>query len=261
MTALQARGVHFRYGPGRPVLQGVDLDVERGRIVGLFGANGSGKSTLLRCLNNSLRPQAGEALIDGRPAGGMSRREIARRVAVVPQHTPDDLPLRVEDMVLLGRYPHGTLWGETTEDDRAVVEESLRRAEAVEFRWRRFDQLSGGERQRVVVARALAQGADILLLDEPATHLDIAHQLSLLRLLRTLADQGCAILLVSHDILVAPGRVDRAVLLADGRVAAAGEAVVALSPENLRRAFGAALAVSWSADGGVTLTPSAQGGG
>jgi iron complex transport system ATP-binding protein len=243
---LDASHITFAYPETGPVLSGVDLRLEPGTVTGLFGPNGSGKSTLLQCLNDILRPESGQVTLDGRPLREFSPREVARCIAVVPQEARADLPLPVYEMVMLGRYPHTDLWGDETRKDRDAVTSSLAKAHAEHLAQRPFNHLSGGERQRVVIARALAQEAEVLLLDEPATHLDIAHQLDLYQMLRALACQGYAILLVSHDLLLAPLFLDRAVLLAGGVVVASGAPTEVLSAERMRAAFGVDLSVTWT---------------
>jgi len=243
---LEASHITFAYPETGPVLRGVDLRLEPGTVTGLFGPNGGGKSTLLRCLNGVLRSESGQVTLDGRPLRNFSPREVARRIAVVPQESRADLSLTVYEMVMLGRYPHTDLWGDETQKDRDAVAASLTKVRAERLAQRPFNHLSGGERQRVVVARALAQEAEVLLLDEPATHLDIAHQLELYQLLQALACQGYAILLVSHDLLLAPLFLDRAVLLAGGAVVASGAPGEILSADHMRAAFGVDLAVTWT---------------
>ena len=243
---LEASSISFAYPETGPVLRGVGLRLEPGTVTGLFGPNGSGKSTLLRCLNGVLRPESGQVTLDGRPLRKFSPRDVARCIAVVPQESRADLSLTVYEMVMLGRYPHTDIWGDETHKDRDAVAASLAKVHAERLAERPFSHLSGGERQRVVIARALAQEAEVLLLDEPATHLDIAHQLELYQLLRALARQGYAILLVSHDLLLAPLFLDRGVLLAGGVVVASGAPAEVLSADYMRVAFGVDLAVTWT---------------
>ncbi len=250
---LEASRITFAYPETGPVLRGVDLRLEPGTVTGLFGSNGSGKSTLLKCLNGVLRPESGQTMLAGRPLNDFPPREIARCVAVVPQESRVDLSLSVYEMVMLGRYPHTDLWGDETQKDRDAVTASLAKVHAERLTQRPFNHLSGGERQRVVVARALAQEAEVLLLDEPATHLDIAHQLELYQLLRALASQGYAILLVSHDLLLAPLFLDRAVLLAGGVVVASGAPGEVLSADHMRSAFDVDLSVTWTEDQRMTM--------
>jgi iron complex transport system ATP-binding protein len=234
---LQASGVAFAYPETGAILRGVDLQLEPGMVMGLFGPNGSGKSTLLHCLNGVLRPQQGSVCLDGRTLAKMSPREVARNIAVVPQDTRADLSLTVHEMVMLGRYPFADFWGEETREDLGAVAASLSRVHAEHLARRSFNQLSGGERQRVVIARALAQGAKVLLLDEPASHLDIARQLELYHLLSALSSAGYAILIVTHDIMMAPLFLNRAILLVDGQILASGEPDKVLSADRIREAF------------------------
>ena len=214
---LRAENITFGYHPAEPVLRSVSLEVVPGRVTALFGPNGCGKSTLLRCMNGSLRPQSGRVMIGGDSVGDMTPREVARHVAVVPQDTPADVPFTAAEMVMLGRYARWDAWGQESPEDHEVVRACLERMNVADLAVRPFSHLSGGERQRVVIARALAQQGRVLLLDEPALHLDIAHQLELYRLVRDLAAEGMAILMVCHDILLAPMFVDTVILMAGGQ--------------------------------------------
>ncbi|MFW5798808.1 MAG: ABC transporter ATP-binding protein [Planctomycetota bacterium] len=243
---LVARQVSFAYPGGPPVLREVDLSIGPGRITGLFGPNGSGKSTLVRCLNGTLPAHSGTVTLDDEPLESMPPRRRATRVAVVPQTTPATTGLGVQEMVMLGRYPHGNLWGDVSAEDTEVVHQSLARVGAGELTDRPFNQLSGGQQQRVVVARALAQQARVLLLDEPANHLDVAAQLELYELLRHLADEGYAVLVVTHDILLAPTFIDEATLLHRGRLVASGPVASVLTPENVHAAFGRRIDITWT---------------
>ncbi|NLX59290.1 MAG: ABC transporter ATP-binding protein [Phycisphaerae bacterium] len=248
---LRAEGLQFGFSASRPVLRDVTLDVTPGRVTALWGPNGSGKSTLLRCLNGALRPQAGSVLLDGCPVERMTPRQIALQVAVVPQDTPAEVPLTASEVALLGRYARGGPWGEQTAEDRTVVRDCLARVGALDMADRWFAELSGGERQRVVIARALAQQGRVLLLDEPASHLDIAHQLELYQLVRRLAGEGQAVLMVCHDLLLAPMYVDMAVLMAAGRIEAQGTPAEVFTSQNLRSAFAIDARVAWTGEGTI----------
>lgn len=227
-NALKATDLHFSYGPRRhrdaaEAVSGVTLSVERGEFVSLIGPNGSGKTTLLRLLSGALRPQSGRVEIFGRDAARMSRRDIARTVAVVPQDTSVTFAFTVEDIVLMGRFPHLGAYGFEGEHDFAVAREALAATGTLPFAERYIQDLSGGERQRVIVARALAQEADILLLDEPTAFLDIRHQVEITRLVKRLRDEkNLTVVAASHDLNLAAAFSERLVLLKDGKVFADG---------------------------------------
>lgn len=249
---LCADNIVFGYHPSQPVLRGVSMTVLPGMVTGLFGPNGSGKSTLVRCLTGSLRPQSGGAMLDGQPVESHSPRVLAQRIAVVAQDAAVAVPLTVEEVVSLGRYPFGNVWGRMTEADREAMRVALERADATALASRFFNQLSGGERQRVILARALAQETPVLLWDEPAAHLDIAHQLALYRLARALAREGRSVLMVCHDLLIAPLFVDEAVLLCDGKILSFGPPSDALSTSNIEAAFGVLITIHRQGDNGVS---------
>jgi iron complex transport system ATP-binding protein len=247
-------GVQFSYprpgGEPRTVLRGVDLSLSAGDLVALLGANGSGKTTLLRLLSGALSPDAGDVRFDGRPVRDWKRDALARRVAVLPQQL--DLPdgFRAAELVAMGRAPHARrLFGSTVEDERAV-ERALVDADALDLAGRYPHELSGGERQRVLVAMALAQEPELLLLDEPTLHLDLAHQVALLSSIRRLrAQRGLTVVAVLHDLNLAAAFAPRTVVLHDGRVAADGPSDEVLDVNLVHRVFGVEVTVAWTAEG------------
>jgi iron complex transport system ATP-binding protein len=209
--------------------------VGRGAIVGLLGPNGSGKTTLLRILAGILQPAAGQVTIDGEPIARLSRRELARRIAVVPQETHSTFDFSVLDMVLMGRYPHLGPFALEGAADLAVAREALEATGTAAFEARSFATLSGGEKQRVVIASALAQGSDMLLLDEPTAALDLRYQLEIMALLRSLnADRDTTLIVSTHDLNLVAALCERIVLLKHGRVLAQGPTTEILTADNIR---------------------------
>jgi iron complex transport system ATP-binding protein len=219
---LELRDVAFAYG-ARPVLDGVSLGLRPGRVVGLLGPNGAGKSTLVRLAAGLLRPSRGVVLLEGRDVGTWSRREVARRVALLPQDGALPPAFTGWEIALMGRTPHLGWLAAEGPADLAAVERALALADAAAFAERRVGELSGGERQRLFLARALAQEPAVLLLDEPTVHLDLGHQLAMLELVVELArTRGLAVLAVYHDLNLAAQSCDELLLLDQGRVAAHG---------------------------------------
>jgi iron complex transport system ATP-binding protein len=224
---------------GHHVLRDVSLSVDRGAIVGLLGPNGSGKTTLLRLLSGILQPACGQVLVDGKPLSQLTRRELARRVAVVPQDTHATFDFSVMDMVLMGRYPHLGPFELEGAADQAIAREALAATGTAAFEARGFGTLSGGEKQRVVIAAALAQASDVLLLDEPTAALDLRYQLEITTLLRSLNRRRSVTMVVStHDLNLAAALCERVVLLKDGRVLAQGPTSETLTAVNIRRLYG-----------------------
>ncbi|WP_232666350.1 ABC transporter ATP-binding protein [Pseudonocardia sp. TRM90224] len=219
---------------GTPVLAGVGLAAGDGAVVGLIGPNGSGKSTLLRTLYAALAPSGGAVLLDGESVAALPGGELARRVAVVAQEHPPELPITVAEMVLLGRSPHRGTFQAYTAADHRIAATALRRVGMREHAERGFATLSGGEKQRVLIARALAQETGHLLLDEPTNHLDIHYQHEILALVRTL---GVTTVVVLHDLNLAARYCDELVLLDAGRVARAGPVADVLRPEVLEPVY------------------------
>jgi iron complex transport system ATP-binding protein len=243
MTTLHAEAVAAGYG-ARMVLHGCTLPIARGEVVAIVGPNGAGKSTLLRVLAGLLRPSSGSVRIDGVDMATLGRRELARRIAVVPQIFDTLFPFSVREVVGLGRTARLGIFGGASPADAAAVERAIADLDLADLASRRIDRLSGGERQRAVLAMALAQEADVLLLDEPTVHLDPAHQVAMLRLVRELAcARGLAVAAVLHDLNLAASMATRLVVIADGAVVCDGAPETVLNAELIRDVFGLGLAV------------------
>ena len=206
-------------------------------MTAVVGPNGSGKSTLVRTLLRRVALQSGRVTVGGVDVGSLDAREVARRIAIVPQREEPVLPLRVEEFVALGRHARRSAFGGMSADDHAAVESAVARAGIAEAIGRRTDTLSGGEWQRVRIARALAQAAPVLVLDEPTTFLDIAHEMAVFELLDGLAQQGQTVLLVSHQLNLVARFAAHIVLLHRGTVAAAGDADAVMRGEILERVY------------------------
>ncbi|HEX5038957.1 MAG TPA: ABC transporter ATP-binding protein [Candidatus Limnocylindria bacterium] len=254
-SVVQLRGVIAGFGDTR-VLDGVDLELGAGEMVALIGANGSGKTTLLRIVAGTLVPLSGSVELFGRPSAVWSRREIARRIAVLPQTSELPVGMTVAEVVALGRIPHArSLFGAETADTAAVAA-ALRDVDADELAGRPVTQLSGGERQRVLLALALAQEPELLLLDEPTLHLDLAHQLGLIALLAGLrALRRLTVVAVLHDLNLATSFADRALLIRDGRLEAAGSRAEPMTAAAAARAFGVPIEEATTASGHRVLVP------
>ncbi|PRX97763.1 ABC transporter ATP-binding protein [Allonocardiopsis opalescens] len=235
---FEVADVAFGYA-GRPVLDGVDLTIRAGETVALVGTNGCGKSTLLRLLAGLLSPDRGAIELQGRPLRRLSRREIARRVAVLHQSLPPVPGLTVRQLVRQSAYPHRGPFGMLVQGESAEIDAALDAAGVTGLADRVLDTLSGGERQRVRVALAIAQRTPVLLLDEPTAHLDVRHQLEVLTLVRRLrAERDLTVVYVLHELDHAARFTDRIVALADGRVAADGPPTDVITPDLLARVFG-----------------------
>ncbi len=253
-TLLAARGLTWNAGR-RTILGPLDLEVREGECLVIVGPNGAGKTTLLRLLTGLLRPQSGEIAWRGQAYADLSRRELARRIAYVPQIRPSRVPLTVEEVVLLGRYPHlSALQWAPRASDFAAVDEALRRVGAEDLRQRRVDELSGGERQAVFIAAALAQEAELLVLDEPTIHLDARHQSDLAGLLLGLAgESGRTVVLATHDLNLAGLLGDRLLALAGGRILAAGRPAEILRADLLESLFRARFEIVRGGERPVTM--------
>ena len=280
---LRAAGVSFTYGrarktraaaPSRPwvpasagpstddaVLNDIFLNVERGELVGILGPNGSGKTTLLKLLGGLYRPTAGSVTLDGRPVIEWSQREIARRIAFVPQETHAPFDFTVLDIVLMGRFPHLGAFALEGPEDLAIARRALTATGTAPFEGRAFSTLSGGEKQRVVIASALAQSTQLLLLDEPTASLDIGHQIEVQMLLQRLnADQGVTMVLSTHDLNLAAALCRRLVLLKEGQVLASGPPEEVLTPAAVRALYHVEANITrHPATGHLTVVPIRRG--
>lgn len=230
--------VSVRYrGARKRAVNDVSLQARASAITAISGPNGSGKSTLVRSLLGRVAIESGSIHLQGDDIARLSRRDIARRVAVVTQREEPAFPTRVRDFVALGRFPHGNAISGYSASDNAAVDDALVRAGVGEFADRSTEQLSGGEWQRVRVARALAQESPALVLDEPTTFLDIAHEMSLFELLASLAEEGKCILVVSHQLNLVSRFANTLVLLSAGQVAAHGPPADVLEADTLREIY------------------------
>jgi iron complex transport system ATP-binding protein len=206
----------------RPALDGVTIEVPAGSMTAVVGPNGSGKSTLVRALLGRVAMAGGSIAVGGVDTRQLSRVEVAQRVAVVTQREEAVFPMSLRDYVTLGRLPHRGAWSADSADDREAVTAAMEATEVDTLAHRAIDQLSGGEWQRARFARALAQGGDAFVADEPTTFLDVAHAMAVFDVLGRVARDGRAVLLISHDLNLVARFADRLVLLSKGRVAAAG---------------------------------------
>jgi iron complex transport system ATP-binding protein len=254
VSAVELEHVTVRAG-GRAIVDGISLEVERGAWVSLLGPNGAGKTTVLRVLAG-LRHFQGSVRLAGRELGALRRREAARLVALVPQTPVAPPAMTVGEYVLLGRTPHLPVLAREGDDDRAAASTALGRLELSPLVDRTLGSLSGGELQRAVIARAVAQAAPILLLDEPTTSLDVGHQQQVLELVDELrrAD-GLTVLAAMHDLTLASQYGDRVVLVADGRVLADGAARDVLTRERIASLYGASVRIVEGEDGVHAVVP------
>jgi iron complex transport system ATP-binding protein len=264
---LSADSLRFSYPRSQaraPVVDDVSLSIDRGSVVAVLGPNGSGKTTLLKLLAGVLRPASGVVRLEGADIAGMSRAAIARRIAVVPQETHPAFEYTVLEMVLMGRYPHLRPFQIEGPGDIRLAQQALAATGTAALESRGFDTISGGEKQRVVVAVALAQAADVLLLDEPTASLDLAYQLEIAALVRRLnRERGVTMVLSTHDLNLAAAVSDRVVLLQGGRTLAMGATADVLTPENIARTFEVEVEVALHARAGhlVVIPLQRQRGG
>lgn len=219
---------HFELHP-------MDLSIRKGNLVGLLGPNGAGKSTLLKLMVGLVAPQQGRVVFEGRPLQDLPVRERARKIAYVPQGLHFTFPLGVMEIVEMGRHPYVGRLKPLGQRDRAVCERALSLCDALEFKDRSYDELSGGERQRVLLASALAQTPEALLLDEPTLSLDLSHQILLFEIIQKLhREEGLTVIVATHELNLAGRFLDRLVLMKGGKVSADGAPKKVLTPRNIK---------------------------
>ncbi|MEU4740306.1 ABC transporter ATP-binding protein [Actinosynnema sp. NPDC023658] len=240
MTAarLQARSLSVGYGE-RLVVSDLDLDVLSGSVTAVIGPNGCGKSTLLRALGRLLPARSGSVLLDGERIDRTPTREVAKVLAMLPQSPQAPEGLTVAELVARGRHPHQAWYRQWSPEDEAAVASALEMTGMAELAGQTVDELSGGQRQRAWISMALAQGTDLLLLDEPTTYLDLAHQIDVLDLVQRLhRESGRTVVMVLHDLNLAARYADRLVAMKDGRIVVSGPPADVLTEANLLEVFG-----------------------
>ena len=233
MIALQHIQVSFG---NRRILDDINVGIAEGRITAVMGPNGCGKTTLLRCIGGLLEPHSGQVLIDDKPVQDYSARALAQKMAFVRQHAQTDFDFSAFETVLMGRNPYQKRLQNESQADWDIVEQCMRQTNTWHLRFSKPDQMSGGELQRVMIARALAQQTPVLLLDEPVSSLDIAHQLAIMHLLREAREK--TILIVIHDLNLALQFCDDLLLFHEGRLLYHGAVADGLTPENIRTVYG-----------------------
>lgn len=255
-------GYRLRHGAAAFELRDVSVAIPEGSLTALLGPNGSGKTTLVSLLAGALRPHQGRMLLDGVDVGTLGRRRFAQRVAVVPQETHPAFDYTVMEMVLMGRHPHLGLFAIEGPGDIAIAQDALAATGTAELADRSYMTLSGGEKQRVIIASALAQSADLLLLDEPTASLDLGYQLEIASLLRLLnRERGVTMLLATHDLNLAAALCTHAIMLRQGSVLAQGPMAEVLTAAGVRELYGVDADVRFHEEAGhLTVVPIRRSG-
>ncbi|MDR0791654.1 MAG: ABC transporter ATP-binding protein [Methanomassiliicoccaceae archaeon] len=234
---LEINNVRFAY-QSSDVLKDISFTASNGEVIGILGKNGCGKTTLMKCINAHLRPHSGYVMIDGGHVSMMSKKDLAKNMAVVAQHVNLSSPFTVLETVMMGLYPTSEWLQQPTGDEMKRILEAMDSTSVTEFAERPVTELSGGEKQRVLIARALVQDPEIFLLDEPTLHLDINHQFNLMEMVNRLArEKNMLVIIVTHDISLAARYCDRVMLMEKGEIVGSGRTADVITSENLMKVF------------------------
>lgn len=236
MNILEVENLNYSYGP-KLVLKDISFSIARGSFISIIGPNGSGKSTLLKTINNTYKRSSGNIFLNEKPIEEYKVKDLAKEIAMVPQYTNIDYDFDVIDIVLMGRYPHKDRFSKYNEMDYKNVRKAMEITNTYKFKDRKITQLSGGEIQRVIIAKAIAQDSNILLLDEPTSNLDINHQIEIMEFLKKLNQEGKTIVMVLHDINLAARYTKEIILINEGEVLDRGKPEKVISKQNLEQAY------------------------
>ncbi len=236
MKAIEIKDIRFSYND-KEVIKSISFSLGQGEFLGIIGPNGVGKSTILKICAGILKPKAGHVLISNRDMVALDRKSLAKKIAFVPQETHFALNFTVENITLMGRYPYLRAFQREGRNDKEAVEHALEYADVMQFRTRPINSLSSGERQRVVLARALAQQPEILLLDEPTSHLDLHHQYTIMNLIKKLNTEGMSVIIVNHNLNLASLYCQRLVLMHEGSIYADGTPQSIIKRDIIKRVY------------------------
>ncbi|MCK9443218.1 MAG: ABC transporter ATP-binding protein [Tissierellaceae bacterium] len=243
MATIEVKDLYFGYKDEK-VIDGVSFEIEKGNLVSLIGPNGSGKSTMIKLLNNLYTPWEGKIFVEGKEINSFRKKELARKIALVPQNSSINYDFTVEEIVRMGRYPHKKRFQREDEEDHEIVEKAMKDTNTYELRDKAVTEISGGELQRVIIAKALAQKPSIILLDEPTSHLDLNHQIEILNLLRKLnKEKNTTIIVAIHDINLATMYSDEIFMLSGGKIVDRGSPEKVITKRNIEFVYNLPVAV------------------
>ncbi len=237
MKILELKNISFAYG-NKDVLNAISLDIAEGDFISIIGPNGSGKSTLIKIINNIYQPKTGEVLLRDKIIGSYKIKDIAKEISLVPQEVDINYDFTVEDIVAMGRYAHLKTFGSESEEDYKIIEEAMILTNVYGLKDRKVTEISGGEKQRTMIAKAIAQDSNIILLDEPTSSLDMNHQIEIMEFLTKLnKEKKLTVITVLHDVNLASRYSNKLILIKDGRIIDRGSPEEVITEENMRDAY------------------------
>jgi iron complex transport system ATP-binding protein len=250
---LRVEDLSFSYENGRGVFDGVTLGVDKGEVLSILGANGCGKTTLLKCINRVLTPKSGQVLVDGVNTSGLGRAQIAKKIGFLPQVHVSAYPYTVRDVAVMGRAPYLSITSSPGRADYKIADESLESLGITHLAEKPYTKISGGERQLALLAMVLTQQPEVLLLDEPTSHLDFGNQIKTLTMIKRLSGRGYTVVLTSHFPDHAFQLGCKVVIMKDGRIIDEGKADDVVTEENLRRVYGIDIKIVYSEEAGAKV--------
>ena len=252
---LQTQPINFSYDQDT-ILHSISISINPGEFIGVIGPNGSGKSTLLKLLGGLLKPDSGQLNFKGKSYLDYQRKQLAQSITWVPQEHPMVFPFKVSEIVLMGRHPHLSAFTFEGDEDIEIARNAMARTQTLQFAQRNFNEISGGEKQRVVIAGAITQEPELMILDEPTSALDIKYQIQILKILKQLnEDKNMTVILAMHDLHLAAKFCNRLILLEDGKIFQDGKAKEVLQKEHIEKVYGVKVHLIHDQNGNIMISP------
>ena len=255
-SILKTQAINFSYNQDTVVLHSISMNVSPGEFIGVIGPNGSGKSTLLKLLGGVLKPDSGQLYLKGKNYLNYQQKQLAQSITWVPQEHPTVFPFKVSEIVLMGRHPYLSAFTFEGEEDIEIAHSAMELTQTLQFAQRNFNEISGGEKQRVVIAGAITQEPELMILDEPTSALDIKYQIQILKILKQLnEDKNMTVILAMHDLHLAAKFCNRLILLEDGKIFKDGKSKEVLQKEHIEKVYGVKVHLIHDQNGNIMISP------